>query len=315
MGVMKRLSKLLESKAEKVLAEIEDPRETLDYSYQQQLELLTHLQRSAADAVASRKRLESQMTTLSEQQAELARQAELAPSTDWGREALLRKKSVDHELSDLASRYEALQADEEQLRSAHERLKAKVDAFRTQKETIKAKYTAAETQARVSEAWAGISREVNQADISRISCERQRELLTDLWCNAKAIAAARARLDRQMDTLLRQQAELEDQARRALDANQEDVAQGATAQKEEIDRQLPDLVEMLYSLQADEEELTTAYHKLAVKVETSRLRIGATATSQPASDTAVGIGKPADMPKETYAVETEESDDPAEDED
>ena len=41
MSVMKRVSLIFKSKANKALDRMEDPRETLDYSYQRQLEMLT----------------------------------------------------------------------------------------------------------------------------------------------------------------------------------------------------------------------------------------------------------------------------------
>ena len=41
MSVMKRVSMIFRSKANKALDRMEDPRETLDYSYQRQLEMLT----------------------------------------------------------------------------------------------------------------------------------------------------------------------------------------------------------------------------------------------------------------------------------
>ena len=39
MGVMKRVSLVFKAKANKALDRMEDPRETLDYSYQRQLEM------------------------------------------------------------------------------------------------------------------------------------------------------------------------------------------------------------------------------------------------------------------------------------
>ena len=61
MSVMKRMSLIFNSKANKALDRMEDPRETLDYSYQQQLELLQKVRRGVADVATSRKRLELQM--------------------------------------------------------------------------------------------------------------------------------------------------------------------------------------------------------------------------------------------------------------
>ena len=72
MGVMKRVSLVFKAKANKALDRMEDPRETLDYSYQRQLELLTKVRRGVADVATSRKRVELQMNQL-QQQAEQAR--------------------------------------------------------------------------------------------------------------------------------------------------------------------------------------------------------------------------------------------------
>src|SRR6266568_3170888 len=58
MGVMKRVSLVFKAKANKALDKMEDPRETLDYSYQRQLELLTKVRRGVADVATSRKRVE-----------------------------------------------------------------------------------------------------------------------------------------------------------------------------------------------------------------------------------------------------------------
>src|SRR5213083_1236566 len=63
-GVMKRMGMIFRAKANKALDRAEDPRETLDYSYQKQLELLTKVRRGVADVATSRKRIEIQMQQL-----------------------------------------------------------------------------------------------------------------------------------------------------------------------------------------------------------------------------------------------------------
>ncbi|HTZ27569.1 MAG TPA: PspA/IM30 family protein, partial [Streptosporangiaceae bacterium] len=55
MGVMKRVSTIFRAKANRALDRMEDPRETLDYSYQTQLELLQKVRRGVADVATSRK--------------------------------------------------------------------------------------------------------------------------------------------------------------------------------------------------------------------------------------------------------------------
>ena len=44
-GIFERLSTVFRSKANKALDKVEDPRDTLDYSYQKQLELLQKVRR------------------------------------------------------------------------------------------------------------------------------------------------------------------------------------------------------------------------------------------------------------------------------
>jgi phage shock protein A len=148
---------------------MEDPRETLDYSYQRQLELLTKVRRGVADVATSRKRVELQMNQLQQQANKLEDQARKALGMgreDLARAALERKASAQAQLNDLQVQYAQLQAEEEKLTVASQRLQAKVDAFRTRKETIKATYTAAEAQTRINEAFSGISEEMGDVGMA-----------------------------------------------------------------------------------------------------------------------------------------------------
>ncbi len=70
MSVMKRMSMIFKSKANKALDRMEDPRETLDYSYQRQLEMLQKVRRGVADVATSRKRLELQINQYQQLQGE-----------------------------------------------------------------------------------------------------------------------------------------------------------------------------------------------------------------------------------------------------
>jgi len=169
MGVMKRVSLIFKSKANKALDRMEDPRETLDYSYQTQLELLQKVRRGVADVATSRKRIELQINQLQQSSDKLDRQARdalAAGREDLARDALTRKAGVQSQLSDLGTQYTSLQGEEEKLTGASQRLQAKVDAFRTKKETIKATYTAAEAQTRINEAFTGISEEMGDVGLA-----------------------------------------------------------------------------------------------------------------------------------------------------
>jgi phage shock protein A len=187
MSVMKRVSMIFKAKANKALDKMEDPRETLDYSYQRQLEMLTQVRRGVADVATSRKRVELQMNTLQrdlDKRDQQARQALSAGREDLAREALTRKSAIQGQLGDLQTQYQSLQADEEKLTQASQRLQAKVEAFRTQKETIKATYTAAEAQTRIGEAVSGISEEMGDVGMA---VQRAQDKTAQMQARAGAI--------------------------------------------------------------------------------------------------------------------------------
>ncbi len=169
MGLTRRLSMVFKSKANKLLDRAEDPRETLDYSYQKQLEMLQKVKRGVADVATSRKRVELQAQQLQAQGAKLHDQAKKALEAgreDLAKEALSRRAAIQPQLEGLRAQHEQLQAEEAKLALASSRLQAKVDAFRTRKETIKATYTAAEAQARIGEALSGISEEMGDVGLA-----------------------------------------------------------------------------------------------------------------------------------------------------
>jgi phage shock protein A len=169
MSLMKRMSLIFRSKANKALDRAEDPRETLDYSYQRQVELLSKVRRGVADVATSRKRVELQVAQLEQQENKLTEQAKKALAMgreDLAREALTRKSALAGQVQELRAQQAQLQGEEEKLTMASQRLQAKVESFRTRKETIKATYTAAEAQTRINEAFSGISEEMGDVGLA-----------------------------------------------------------------------------------------------------------------------------------------------------
>src|ERR1700753_2322992 len=169
MSVMKRVSLIFRAKADKALDKMEDPRETLDYSYKQQVEMLTRVRRGVADVATSRKRVELQMNSLQKEIAKRdnqARSALRAGRADLAQAALQNKGQLQSQYADLEGQFANLQEQEEKLTLASQRLDAKVQAFRTRKETIKATYTAAEAQTRINEAFSGISEEMGDVGLA-----------------------------------------------------------------------------------------------------------------------------------------------------
>jgi phage shock protein A len=168
-SIMKRMTLIFRSKVNKALDRAEDPRETLDYSYQKQLEQLQRVRRGVADVATARKRLELQLKTLEQEAAKRTDQARVAVQKDredLAREALSRRSTVQAQMAELQTQHASLQDQEEKLVLASQRLQAKVDAFRTKKETIKATYTAAEAQTRIGEAFSGISEEMSDVGMA-----------------------------------------------------------------------------------------------------------------------------------------------------
>ena len=105
MGVMKRMSGIFQAKTNKLLDKAEDPRESLDLSYQKQLESLQKVRRSVADVTTAKKRIELQATQLQGQADKLQRQAKAAltqGNEDLAREALARRAALADQLTDLA---------------------------------------------------------------------------------------------------------------------------------------------------------------------------------------------------------------------
>ncbi|NEE01771.1 PspA/IM30 family protein [Phytoactinopolyspora halotolerans] len=181
------MSMIFRAKADKALDRAEDPRETLDYSYKKQLEMLQKVRRGVADVATSRKRIEVQMTQLQQQSGKLQEQAKKALSLgreDLAREALSRRSGLEGQIGDLRTQHEALQGEEEKLTLAAQRLQAKVESFRTRKETIKATYTAAEAQTRIGEAFSGISEEMSDVGMA---VQRAEDKTAELQARSGAI--------------------------------------------------------------------------------------------------------------------------------
>ena len=169
MGLWQRFSTIFKAKANKAIDRIEDPRETLDYSYQRQLEMLQKVKRGLLDVATSRKRLELQGEQLQAKAAKLHEQAKRAMAADredLAREALTRRAAVEPELEALRGQHAQLLAEETKLTEASKKLSAHVEAFRTRKETIKATYTAAEAQTKIGEAVSGISEEMGDVGLA-----------------------------------------------------------------------------------------------------------------------------------------------------
>jgi phage shock protein A len=186
-GLMGRAGIVVKSKFSKILDRAEDPGETLDYSYQKQIELLQNVKRGIADVVTARKRVEMQQSGLEQSLVKLesqARDALAANREDLARLALERKAAIQAQLQGLDTQVQQLQAQQEKLVSSEKQLSAKVEAFRSQKEVIKAQYSAAEAQVRIGEAASGIGEQM--ADTG-LAIQRAKDKTEQMQARASAI--------------------------------------------------------------------------------------------------------------------------------
>jgi phage shock protein A len=186
-GLMSRASMVVKAKFSKLLDRAENPAETLDYSYERQLELLQNVKRGIADVVTAKKRLELQETQLQQSVVKLetqARQALSAGREDLARQALERKSGLQQQLQGLDQQAQQLEQQQEKLVTSEKALSAKVEAFRTQKETIKAQYSAAEAQVRIGEAATGIGEQM--ADTG-LAIQRAKDKTEQMQARASAI--------------------------------------------------------------------------------------------------------------------------------
>ncbi|HUY29444.1 MAG TPA: PspA/IM30 family protein [Acidimicrobiales bacterium] len=187
MSVMKRLSGIVQAKANKVLDKAEDPRETLDLSYEKQLEQLQQVRKGVADVATARKRIELQAQQLQSSATKLqeqARQALAQNREDLAREALGRRAGIAGQLEGLKTQHEQLVSQEERLVATTQQLQTRVEAFRTQKETLKASYTAAQAQTKIGEAVSGISESMSDTGLAM---ERAQEKIANMQARAGAV--------------------------------------------------------------------------------------------------------------------------------
>jgi phage shock protein A len=162
-GMTGRFSTVVKAKVSKLLDRAENPAETLDYSYQKQLEQLQNVKKGIADVVTAKKRLQMQEASLQQNVVKLdtqARQALSSGQEDLARTALERKQIAQTELQTLDQQVTELEDQQERLTDSEKKLRVKIEAFRTKKEVIKAQYSAAEAQVRISEAATGVGEQM-----------------------------------------------------------------------------------------------------------------------------------------------------------
>jgi phage shock protein A len=185
--LLKRLKVIFEGKANKALEAMEDPRETLDLSYEKQLNLLRDVKRGIVDVAAAKRRLQAQADAQRKQADTLeqqARQAIAAGREDLARSVLESRQVAMTQLEGLDAQVAQLEREQQQLINTEKQLTSRIEAFRTRKEVMKAQYTAAQATVRVGEAVSGISEEM--ADLG-IAMQRAEDRTAQMQARSAAI--------------------------------------------------------------------------------------------------------------------------------
>lgn len=186
-GLISRMTMIFQAKASKALDNAENPNETLDYSYERQLELLRQTKQSIATVATAKTRLQLQAAKLAESVSTLEQQAATAlegGSEDLARVALERKALAQQQLAGLDTQAAELANEQQKLSDTERRLASKVEAFRTQKEVLKAQYSAAEAQVKIADAQTGLSEEF--ADVG-LAVDRARDKTEQMRARALAM--------------------------------------------------------------------------------------------------------------------------------
>jgi len=238
-GLMSRAALVIKAKFSKLLDRAENPTETLDYSYEKQLELLQNVKRGVADVVTAKKRLQMQTQTLEQSVVKLdtqARQALGAGREDLARQALERKSGVQQQLVGLDGQIKELDAQQQKLIANEQALQSKIEAFRSQKEVMKAQYSAAEAQVRVGEAATGIGGKMADAGAA---IERARSKTEEMQARAGAMdeliqsgtledfTSDKTQLDRELAQMASQS-----QVEQELAKMKQEIGPGGSGQKE-----------------------------------------------------------------------------------
>ena len=187
MGIIDRTSTIIKAKINKILGKFEDPRETLDYSYEKQIELLQNVKRGVAEVTTAKKRLELQKVKLEQNITKLddqAREAVSAGREDLARIALERKTTSQAEVANLTQQIADVAKQQDKLMATEKSLSAKIETFRSTKETIKAQYSAAEAQVKITESVSGISEEMSDVGMA---VQRAQDKTEEMKARASAL--------------------------------------------------------------------------------------------------------------------------------
>ena len=180
MSLWTRIRLLLTTRVSSALDQAEDPRQVLDYAYNQHQQLLITLRRGLVDVATAKEQLAQQVRRLETRLPHLddqARRAVTAGRDDLARVALERKRLALAEMDGLHQQVAEVEADKQRLAGQERALQVRIEQFRTHREVVSARYSAAEAEVRIKESLAGVSGELAELGMAVGRAEEKAERL------------------------------------------------------------------------------------------------------------------------------------------
>lgn len=162
MSLWSRIQVWFAAKTEAALDAAEDPRQTLEYAYQRQREMLRQVQQGLVEVATTRRQLElraQKQRNLVPQLETQAQRALAANREDLARTTLQRKQTSLAELSQIEQQLQAVGEEERKLTQAQQQFAQQIEVFRARRENLSAQYTVAEAQVQLNETLGGVSHE------------------------------------------------------------------------------------------------------------------------------------------------------------
>lgn len=160
MGIFNRLSTMLRSNLNDLIARAEDPEKMLNQLILDMREQLTKAKQEVAVAIADERKLKAQAEDEYRQAQEWEKRAMLAvrqERDDLARQALLRQEEYADRSQSLQDTWQRQAQETEKLKDALRQMNTKIEEARRKKNLLVAKQKRAEAQRRIHETMSGMS--------------------------------------------------------------------------------------------------------------------------------------------------------------
>ena len=205
MGIFDRLSRLVRSNINDLIARAENPEKMLVTVIEDMRKQLAQAKQEVAVAIADERKLRAQMEEERKQAQEWERRARLAireGRDDLAKQALMRGQEHANNAAEMKEQWEKHREETERLKDSLRQLNSKIEEAKRKKNLLIAKQKRAQAQKRIHETMAGM-----QSKSAFRAFDQMVEKIEE--SERKALAAAEVTEDLEGDDLTREFAQLE----------------------------------------------------------------------------------------------------------